>query len=133
MTTRPTLIALTLAALLLSGCQTPTAAYLRDRVFPQQMAIKVAASPVLLPMYIVATGLDIVIVNPLRGMSNVPTHVGYVWGWANEEPWVGYGLLMPAKLVAMPVTAVGSTIFSEQFGFTEGGGGRPSPIGSRER
>lgn len=98
-----------------TGCQTPTAEYFRDSVFPQDMATKVASAPLLLPMYLLLTIFDVIIVNPVRGTNNVPEQVGNVWSWGNEEPWIGYGAMMPVKLVGIPIVAVGTTLFSEQF------------------
>ncbi len=103
---------------MLAGCQTPLASSFRDDVMPDEPALKVASFPLLFPAYIVITFVDLTMVNPVRGATNVPDVTGRLWSWHNEEnPWVGYGALMPVKLIAIPIVAVGTTMFSEQFDY----------------
>ncbi|BBM85957.1 hypothetical protein [Candidatus Uabimicrobium amorphum] len=97
------------------SCQLPTANYLRDNTFPKNDATKLALSPVLLPTYIVACVVDIALVNPARGTLNVPKVSKTIWGWQNREPWLGYGVLMPVKIIGIPLAAIGTTAMSEQF------------------
>lgn len=99
----------------LVSCQLPTANYLRDNTFPKSDATKLALSPVLLPTYIVACVIDITLVNPARGTRNVPKVSKTIWEWQNREPWIGYGALLPVKIIGIPLAAVGTTMMSEQF------------------
>ena len=106
--------ALTLA-IFFTSCQLPLANYFRDEVFPEDETAKIALSPILLPTYGVLSVVDAAIVNPARGTKNVPKTVGTIWEWENKNWPVGYIALMPLKLIAIPPTALGITIFSEQF------------------
>ena len=104
-----------LMLLLVTGCQWPLAYQMRDQVFPEDTATKIALSPILLPTYVVCAVTDMAIVNPVRGTKNIPDTATTIWNWENEQPWLGYGLLMPLKLVAIPPAALGTMMFSEQF------------------
>lgn len=101
--------------LFLLSCQLPTANYLRDHVFPEDTGTKLALSPILLPTYIITTAVDLSIVNPVRGAVNVPGVTKDIWEWGNKKPWLGYGVLLPVKLIAIPGAAIGTIMFSEQF------------------
>jgi hypothetical protein len=101
--------------LFLAGCQWPTAYYVRDNVFPQDTGAKIALSPVLLPAYVVLAVTDIMVVNPVRGARNVPSVVEDIWDWEKQNPWIGKGVLLPIKFVAIPAAAIGTVMFSEQF------------------
>ncbi|WP_372365463.1 hypothetical protein [Candidatus Uabimicrobium sp. HlEnr_7] len=107
------------ACVFFTSCQLPTANYLRDRTFPESDATKLALSPVLLPTYIVACVVDIVLVNPARGTLNVPRVTKQIWGWQNRTPWLGYGALMPVKIIGIPLAAIGTTAMSEQFIYSD--------------
>ena len=113
------LLLLITTLVLFTSCQLPTANYLRDRVFPEDNTTKLALSPILLPTYIIGCVTDIAIVNPARGTLNVPQVSKQIWGWQNKEPWLGYGALLPVKLIAIPGAAVGTTMFSEQFIYSD--------------
>jgi hypothetical protein len=115
---------------LAGGCQTPTATYFRDEVAPQDPATRVMAVPLLLPAYLVLTVLDIVIINPVHGAANVPQVTGEIWSWGDAQgPWVAYGAMMPLKLIGIPLSAIGTTVFSEQFEYESSGDGqRPAPL-----
>ena len=108
-------VLLVVSSILLGGCQLPLANYLRDRVFPQDTTTKVVMAPVLFPAYAVASIVDVVIINPVRGTKNVPKVVSSVWEWEDEPAWVGKGVLLPVKAVAIPLAALGTVMFSEQF------------------
>lgn len=113
---RRVLLATLLLACLLSACRTQTADYFRDEVMPNDLPTKIVSAPVTLPVYILLTLVDIVIVNPLDGAGHVPRVVGDLWGWHSQKnAWIAYGALLPVKLVGTPVAAAGTTIFSEQF------------------
>lgn len=103
----------------LVGCQWPLAYYMRDQVFPEDTASKIALAPVLLPAYVVCAVVDITMVNPVRGAANVPSTVTTIWEWENANPWVGRLALMPLKLIAIPLAAIGTVMFSEQFAYTD--------------
>lgn len=105
----------TLLLLFSGGCQLPLANYLRDNLFPEETGAKIALSPILLPTYAVASVLDIAVVNPVRGVKNVPGVAERVWFWEDDPLWLGKGLLLPVKMVAIPAAAVGAVMFSEQF------------------
>ena len=104
---------------ILYGCQLPLANYVRDHTFPEDTTSKIALSPILLPTYAVLSVTDIVIINPVRGCKNIPDTVNSIWKWQNEDAWIGKGVLLPFKLIATPITAIGTTIFSEQFIYTK--------------
>lgn len=108
-----------LACLLFASCQLTTANYLRDKVFPQETGTKLLLSPILFPTYIIACVGDIVIVNPVMGTANVPKVTKSIWKWQNDSPWLGYGALLPVKMVAIPGAAIGTIMFSEQFVYQE--------------
>lgn len=101
--------------LLLVGCQLPMANYLRDHVFPQDTTAKIALSPILFPTYAVTSVLDVTLINPIRGTRNVPEVARTLWEWEDDPAWVGKGVLLPVKIVAIPLGALGTIMFSEQF------------------
>ena len=104
------------AACVFCGCRTQTANYFRDQVMPNDVATKVVSAPVTLPIYIVLTLVDVVIINPIDGAGHVPRIVGDLWGWHSEKNvWVAYGALLPINVAATPFAVVGTTVFSEQF------------------
>ena len=109
------LLVLLLCCLFLTGCQLPLANYFRDRVFPQDMTPKIALSPLLLPGYVLLSIVDITIINPINGIKNIPSTTSSIWSWEEKTPWLGYGVLLLPKLVAIPPAAVGTSMFSEQF------------------
>lgn len=102
-------------SLVATGCQLPLANYLRDQVFPEDTATKVALSPVLLPAYATASVVDVAMINPTRGMSNVPEVVKNIWEWEDQHLWLGKGVLLPLKFIGIPLATIGTVIFSEQF------------------
>lgn len=109
------ILIISLLLILSLGCQLPSANYFRDEIVPRDTVTKVALSPLLLPAYAVLCVGDIVIINPIRGAQNVPKVSSDIWDWQSSEPWLGYGALLPVKLVGIPAAAIGTTIFSEQF------------------
>ena len=112
------LLALTLTAgLLCGGCQLPLSNYLRDEVFPRDTTSKIILAPFLLPMYLLLPVIDGTMVNPVRGTVHVPGVTAELWGWKNDVPWLGYGVLLPVKVISTPLAAIGTTMFSEQFQF----------------
>ena len=101
--------------LLTPGCQLHLANYFRDKVFPQDTTAKVALAPLLFPSYAVLSVTDVIIINPILGAKNIPETTSSIWGWGNKNAWVGYVALMPVKIVAIPLGAIGTMMFSEQF------------------
>ena len=108
-----------LTCIVLSGCQLPLSNTMRDEVFPKEAGTKLALSPILLPTYAVCCVLDVFIINPIRGCANIPSTCSSIWSWKNESPALGYGALLPVKLIAIPPAAIGTMMFSEQFSTRE--------------
>lgn len=108
------------------GCQWPLAYAFRDNVVPDDTTAKIALAPLFLPAYIILGTVDMIIVNPLHGTNNVPDVVESIWKWESLRPWVGYGALLPLKLVAIPPAVLGTVMFSEQFVRDSPGSQRPS-------
>jgi hypothetical protein len=92
---------------------------MRDQVFPEDTASKIAMVPLLLPAYIVCAVVDTTMVNPVRGAHNVPGAVTTIWQWEDENPWIGKVALLPLKIIAIPPAVLGTVMFSEQFAYSE--------------
>lgn len=105
---------LCLCIILIPSCQLPLANHFRDEVFPQDTTAKIALSPVLFSSYGILSVVDIVAINPVRGCSNIPKTSEAIWDWPEDSTTVKYSTL-PLKIVAIPVAALGTAIFSEQF------------------
>ncbi len=105
---------LLIAFAFLAGCQLPLANYFRDQVFPQKTVSKVVLAPVLFPSYAVLSVVDIMIINPVRGCENVPNAASTIWNWPKDSPGTSAALI-PLKVIAIPIAALGTAMFSEQF------------------
>lgn len=104
-----------LLCLIVGGCQLPLAHYFQNEVFPQDTTTKIVLSPLLFPAYAVCSVMDIAIINPARGCSNVPEVTSDIFAWPQNASGVTHALLMPLKIIAVPPAAIGTALFSEQF------------------
>lgn len=103
-------------SLLILGCQTPLADGFREHVVPDDTVWLAATSPLTLPTYVLLTVVDVVVVNPFRGFSNIPDWLATYWTWGGtQESNAVWWSLFPFKLVGTPVVILSAILFSEQF------------------
>lgn len=113
---RPIFLWLIVSLFFLWSCQTPTADGFRQHVVPNDTLWLVVSSPLTFPTYIILTAVDVVIVNPIRGLANIPEWLYDYWSWgvSNESNAVWWSLF-PFKAIGIPLVIVSAIMFSEQF------------------
>jgi hypothetical protein len=101
---------------LCQGCQTPMADGFRKAAVPEDTVLLAATAPLTLPVYAGLSAVDVTVVNPIRGISNVPDWLYRYWNWGGStESSAVWWSLFPFKVAGTPLVILSASAFSEQF------------------